>query len=202
MTARIACLVTLLVATLASADALAQGRGRGGDQGRGRGGDNGDRGPAFCRSGEGHPVFGWEWCERQGWGRVRGGSFPRTYPDARDPYPETRRYPSPNGDRVPDATTRNGGIAFDNGYADGYEKGLDDGRDRRAYDPVRHQWYRQGDRGYDSRYGSRAQYQNVYRDGFRSGYEAGYCEGELADRSGGIRLPWPFLRFVVVRGRT
>lgn len=26
-------------------------------------------GPAFCRSGEGHPVHGWAWCEEKGFGR-------------------------------------------------------------------------------------------------------------------------------------
>ncbi|MBW3534608.1 MAG: hypothetical protein KY453_05235 [Gemmatimonadetes bacterium] len=31
---------------------------------RGRAG----KGPPFCRSGQGHPVHGWEWCERKGWG--------------------------------------------------------------------------------------------------------------------------------------
>lgn len=26
-------------------------------------------GPSFCRSGRGHPVFGWEWCRDRGWDR-------------------------------------------------------------------------------------------------------------------------------------
>lgn len=26
-------------------------------------------GPAFCRSGSGHPVFGWDWCRDRGWDR-------------------------------------------------------------------------------------------------------------------------------------
>lgn len=179
-------LVVVFVAALIPADALAQGRGRGGEEGRGRGGDEEGHGPAFCRSGAGHPVFGWEWCEQRGWGHDRGGRFPRTSPDG-------RRHPYPDQDRLPDrdADRRSGNPAFDNGYADGYEKGLDDGRDRRTSDPVRHRWYRDGDRGYESRYGSRAQYQNVYRDAFRTGYEAGYRDGERADRSG-VGLPWPF----------
>lgn len=29
-------------------------------------------GPPFCRNGQGHPVHGWEWCERKGWG---GGGY-------------------------------------------------------------------------------------------------------------------------------
>lgn len=30
----------------------------------------GSRGPAFCRTGEGHPVFGMEWCYEHGFGRA------------------------------------------------------------------------------------------------------------------------------------
>ena len=26
-------------------------------------------GPSFCRSGRGHPVFGWNWCRERGWDR-------------------------------------------------------------------------------------------------------------------------------------
>ena len=26
-------------------------------------------GPSFCRSGAGHPVFGWDWCSERGWDR-------------------------------------------------------------------------------------------------------------------------------------
>ncbi|MBE3071556.1 MAG: hypothetical protein IMZ67_01150 [Acidobacteria bacterium] len=63
-----------------------------------------------------------------------------------------------------------------NGYVDGYEKGLDDGRDRRAFDLLRHRRYRSADHYYDRRLGPRVTYQNAYRDGFRAGYEAGYRE--------------------------
>ena len=166
--------VLVFVAMLIPADLLAQGRGRGRDRDRGRG-------PDFCRSGQGHPVYGWEWCERRGWGGNRRDPAARNYPDA-------RRYPAPNRDAGGDY--RYGTRAFDTGYTDGFEKGLDDGRERRAHDPVRHRWYREGDRGYDSRDGSRAQYQNDYRDGFRRGYEAGYRDGQRSDRGGGWN--WPF----------
>jgi hypothetical protein len=27
--------------------------------------------PAFCRTGEGHPVFGWHWCVEKGFGSGR-----------------------------------------------------------------------------------------------------------------------------------
>jgi flagellar biosynthesis/type III secretory pathway protein FliH len=66
------------------------------------------------------------------------------------------------------------GAAYQNGVNDGYEKGLEDARKRRSFDPLRHKWYRSGDRHYNSRYGSREQYSNLYRNGFRQGYEEGY----------------------------
>ena len=84
-------------------------------------------------------------------------------------------YPSRSGDY------RNGGgyytPAFDNGARDGYEKGQEDVRKRRSFDPLRHSWYRSGDRHYENRYGSREQYKDVYRQGFQQGYERGFREG-------------------------
>lgn len=50
------------------------------------------------------------------------------------------------------------GVAWQNGHRDGYEKGVEDARDRDSYDPVRHSRYRNADRGYDRRYGSKDQY--------------------------------------------
>lgn len=34
-----------------------------------------DRGPSFCRSGAGHPVFGLQWCLDKGFGIGRSGSW-------------------------------------------------------------------------------------------------------------------------------
>jgi hypothetical protein len=67
--------------------------------------------------------------------------------------------------------------AFARGYSDGWEQGLDDGRDRDRYDPVRHGEYRSADHGYDRGYGSKDAYKNNYRSGFRQGYEDGYRDG-------------------------
>ena len=67
--------------------------------------------------------------------------------------------------------------AFDNGNRDGYEKGREDARKNRSFDPLRHSWYRSGDRHYESEYGSRDQYKDVYRRGFQQGYERGFQEG-------------------------
>jgi len=172
-------LIPVVLSLLLPFDAAAQGRGRGNNKDKG-----GKGGPAFCRSGAGHPVFGWEWCRERGWDRpVVRNTTPRraqrVEDQSRDPYP----------DRYRDRRTNEAG--FDNGYADGYEKGLEDGRARRAADPTRHAWYRSANRDFDPAFGSRAAYANVYRDGFRAGYEAGFADGERYGRQTS-RFPWPF----------
>lgn len=67
--------------------------------------------------------------------------------------------------------------AFARGYSDGFEKGLEDARDRDRYDAVRHADYRSADNGYRGGYGSKDAYKNNYRTGFRQGYEQGYEQG-------------------------
>jgi hypothetical protein len=64
--------------------------------------------------------------------------------------------------------------AFARGYSEGFERGLDDGRDRDRYDPVRHRDYRDADDGYFRDYGPKQTWENNYRAGFRQGYEEGY----------------------------
>jgi hypothetical protein len=87
----------------------------------------------------------------------------------------------------------NNSVAFQSGERDGYEKGREDARDNDSYDPVRHSWYRSGDRGYNNRYGTRDDYKLVYRDGFESGYERGYREvkgyGTNRGSGAGARVP-------------
>ena len=63
------------------------------------------------------------------------------------------------------------------GFRDGYEKGREDARDRDRFDPRRHKWYRQGDRGYDRNDGPREYYKRAYREAFLQGYDRGYREG-------------------------
>ena len=87
-------------------------------------------------------------------------------------YPNRGRYPDPY-----DQGGRTGyNAAYPNGVNDGIEKGREDARKRRSFDPLRHEWYRDGERHYKSEYGSRQQYKNVYREGFKEGYERGYRE--------------------------
>jgi hypothetical protein len=59
-------LIPALVLLLHPLDVSAQGRGNKAKGGRGGG-------PAFCRSGAGHPVFGREWCRERGWDATYGG---------------------------------------------------------------------------------------------------------------------------------
>jgi flagellar biosynthesis/type III secretory pathway protein FliH len=66
--------------------------------------------------------------------------------------------------------------ALENGARDGYEKGIEDARKNRSFDPVRHKWYRDAERHYRGEYGSRERYRDVYRRGFQQGYERGYRE--------------------------
>ena len=72
--------------------------------------------------------------------------------------------------------------AFARGYADGFMRGTDDGRDRDRYDPVGHRDYRNADQGYYRDYGSRDAYKNNYRAGFRQGYDAGYRDSSRGRR--------------------
>jgi hypothetical protein len=170
-------LVLAVLALSLPADAAAQGK-----SGKVKNGN----GPAFCRSGAGHPVHGWEWCRQRGWddrGVIASNRAVR-----RDQIRQRNPYLSR------DRNSRGNDAAFSNGYADGYEKGLDDARDNRSYDPTRHSWYRSADRHYDSDYGSRAQYANGYRSGFRSAYQEGFADGDrYGNRNdGGGGFPWPF----------
>jgi hypothetical protein len=99
--------------------------------------------------------------------------YPERYPNNRAPYPS---YPSSSRGSY----GRYGGyydVAVQNGVNDGYEKGMEDARKNRSFDPLRHDWYRSGDRHYEGRYGAKEQYKDLYRQGFRDGYDRGYRDG-------------------------
>ena len=92
-------------------------------------------------------------------------------------------------------------VAYNNGFSDGYERGLDDARDGDRYDLIRDRRYRSADHGYRRQYGDRQYYKNIYRDGFRAGYDQGYREGQRYREdqryrrrgpSGRSRWPWRF----------
>ena len=91
-------------------------------------------------------------------------------------YQDSRSYPSyPRDSR--DVYRGYAGPAFQYGVDDGYQKGVEDARKNRSFDPLRHEWYRDGDRHYNSRDGSRQEYKDVYRQGFQQGYDRGFREG-------------------------
>jgi flagellar biosynthesis/type III secretory pathway protein FliH len=103
-----------------------------------------------------------------------GGS--RTIPRGGPAYPDRDSrpgFPKPYPGRIGGYNS----AAVQNGSSDGYEKGLEDARKNRSFDPRRHEWYRAGDRHYDRRDGGREQYKDVYREAFKNGYERGYREG-------------------------
>ena len=108
---------------------------------------------------------------RGGWGGRRGVPPPWSNGRGAGPYGAYRNGP-----------------AFTTGYSDGYDRGLDDGEDRRRNTPIAESRYRDGDRGYERVYGSREAYRIQYREGFLQGYERGYQDGQ---RYSGRRW-WPF----------
>jgi hypothetical protein len=104
---------------------------------------------------------------RNGYYNVRGGNN-RVFQGRRDGIFDRRDNRGPGRGRGYQEP------AFARGYSDGWEKGLDDRRDRDRYDPVRHGDYKDADNGYERSYGSKDAYKNNYRAGFRQGYEDGY----------------------------
>jgi hypothetical protein len=126
--------------------------------------------------------------DQYGWGRVRDDrrrAIPRPYPG-----PGDRRSRIPGRDRwygYPD-------VAFEYGYADGFEKGSEDAWDRDRYDPTRHRRYRSATHGYEREYGPKEIYKREYREAFARGYTEGYrmnarWAGRGRDR---VRRGWPF----------
>jgi len=116
-----------------------------------------------------------------GYGAVydQGRAVPRApYGTPGGYYPNQNRYPDPYyGTSAPyggGGYTYN--AAYPNGVNDGIEKGREDARKHRSFDPLRHSWYRSGDRHYRNEYGPKQQYQNAYRQGFQEGYDRGYRE--------------------------
>ena len=76
-------------------------------------------------------------------------------------------------------------VGFDQGYRDGVTKAQEDMRDGDRYDPARHDWYKSGNRGYDSRYGTREDYRATYRSGFVEGYDSTYNSSRVGTSQNG-----------------
>lgn len=106
----------------------------------------------------------------------RYGRYERPGPYGRGPYVQRGGYGAPGSyGRYPRGSSYSPAVEI--GTRDGYEKGAEDARKNRAFDPRRHSWYRSGDRHYEDEYGPREQYKDLYRQGFLRGYERGYEEG-------------------------
>jgi flagellar biosynthesis/type III secretory pathway protein FliH len=108
--------------------------------------------------------------DRYGNGRAVPRRTPAPYPTYPNRTPGGYGYPGDRGYGY----GRGYSPAYEAGVRDGYEKGREDARDRDAFDPLRHSWYREADRDYRREYGSREQYRDEYRLAFREGYERGY----------------------------
>jgi hypothetical protein len=67
-------------------------------------------------------------------------------------------------------------LAFNHGFADGFNAGFVDGERRRRFEPTSEGRYKDGDHGYERFYGSRDIYRVNYRDAFLHGYDEGYRE--------------------------
>jgi len=65
-------------------------------------------------------------------------------------------------------------VARNTGYRDGLEKGRSDARQRKSYNPERHDAYRDADHGYRDSFGNKQDYRQQYREAFLSGYREGY----------------------------
>ena len=156
--------------------------------------------------------LGFEFGYREGYGRYRPGYGSDSYGRGNDQYGQYGRndpYGRNDGWRPgaggppPWANGRGRGrgnaggyqyneLAFRNGFTDGYEAGLRDGRNRDRFDPVREGRYRDGDRGYNRNYyGSRDIYRVRYRQAFIEGYEYGFNDGRRYDsRNYNNGRPW------------
>ena len=78
------------------------------------------------------------------------------------------------------------GLAF----REGYEAGLNAGRERRPFEVSRESRYRSADRRYERDFGPREIYRSFYRDAFGNGYERGYREAGYRDRRGVPDIWW------------
>ena len=119
-------------------------------------------------------------------GRQAGGMATVARSARQDPY----RYPNggvyPDRNRYPDPYYGNQGaygagpLWLERGVPQRAQRRHREGpgrrRKRRTYDPLRHDWYRAGDRHYRGEYGSKERYKDVYRRAFQEGYERGYRE--------------------------
>lgn len=103
-------LIPAFLMVLLPIDAGAQGRGNGNKNRGGKG-----NGPAFCRSGEGHPVHGWEWCRQRGWDGAYRSAGSRTAVRRAEPRPRAASSDRYGGRRINDPAFDNDGERYGEG---------------------------------------------------------------------------------------
>jgi flagellar biosynthesis/type III secretory pathway protein FliH len=126
---------------------------------------------------EGYQATYGRYAPTYGYGRAVPRQDTYGYPGGGYGYPSRTPDPYYNG-RAPYGGGGYYGYdtAYPNGMRDGVEKGREDARKHRSYDPLRHSWYRSGDHDYHKEYGPKQRYEDVYRQGFKEGYDRGFRE--------------------------
>jgi hypothetical protein len=76
-------------------------------------------------------------------------------------------------------------IAQENGYRDGYNKGIEEYREGDRYNPQNTSPYRNGLNGYDRNMGNKEQYKQIYRQAFLQGFRQGYNQNGNRNRRWG-----------------
>ena len=104
------------------------------------------------------------------------GAAPSSTASAQQRRPWDYGYPQRGRDRDRNRGNYGQQVAEQRGYSTGLDRGRDDARNHRSFNPNNSSHYRDGDSGYRSEYGSREAYRQAYRAAFRRGYENGYRE--------------------------
>jgi len=76
-------------------------------------------------------------------------------------------------------------IARENGYRDGFNKGMEEYREGDRYNPEGTRPYKNGLSGYDRSMGSKEQYRQIYRQAFLQGFRQGYSQNRNRNRRWG-----------------
>jgi hypothetical protein len=77
------------------------------------------------------------------------------------------------------------------GYREGFERGDEDRRDRRAFNYTDERTYRNADRGYRREFGDRDTYRRAFRGAYVAGYRDAYHGGAYVNRDAWSRAGYP-----------
>jgi hypothetical protein len=100
--------------------------------------------------------------------------------------------------RYPTNARIDGRAAYDRGFQEGRQEGVNDARRNRTFDYSRHDEYRDADQGYRGD-GNRKEYRRMYRQGFEAGYNDGFRQyarnGGYGGYPGNTRDNGPYDRY-------